>query len=70
MQRSVSVFQFEQRQQQVFGADVVVAEPKRFAEGQFQSFACRSAERDELGSFGAGWGQVYGGAEGLGVDLL
>ena len=70
VQRSGPVLEFEQCQQQVFGADVVVAQAKCLAEGQLEHLAGRAAEGDQRRGFGRGGGQRYGGVQGLGVDLL
>src|SRR6201999_1563180 len=65
-----AVFQVEQRQQQVFSADIVVAQPKCFAEGQLEGFARRPAERDQGGVFGSGRRQLYRGPDRFGIHLL
>src|ERR1700751_2279755 len=48
VQRTAAVFQFEQCEQQMLGADVVVAQAKCLAEGQLEHFACRTAEWDQV----------------------
>src|ERR1700730_13154836 len=48
VQRTAAVFQFEQRKQKMFSADVVVAEAKCLTEGQLERFDGDTAERDEL----------------------
>ena len=51
----LQVLEFEQRQQQVFGPDVGVAEPKRLANGQLERLARWAAERDKRRRLGARW---------------
>ena len=49
VQRAVVVFGFIQRQQDVFGADVVVTEPKCLAERQLQHLFGLAVERNQHG---------------------
>lgn len=69
---SGEVLVFEEGEEEVFGADVVVAEAQGDAEGEFEGFAGGGVVGDEVGE-GIG-GRLFaggdGGAQGLGGDAL
>src|SRR6185437_13758070 len=47
MQRTAAVFEFEQCEQNMLSSNVVVAQAKRFAEGQLKRLAGGAAEGDQ-----------------------
>src|SRR3954470_23863141 len=60
-QQPVAALLLQQREQDVLGADVVVTQPQRPPEGQFEGLLGSRVERDEGGQLGRGRRQAGGG---------